>query len=149
MHIAYLYGQNGSLELEWIRTTLEKECWTSRLNRKYLTVETRMSPLWELNYFMLQQLLPYQFLRKIWCTPHLRGLMRCQADWVKSYGPAELFLNSSLWKQTLSQVILVIASYWWSKVRYCKEVFVRETSKFPHANEKGALKTGNKNQVKV
>lgn len=146
--IAYLYRQNWSLELEWIRTTWENEYWTSRLNRKYLTVKTRMSPVWELNCFMLQQMRPHQFLREIWCWPHLRDIMWCQADWIKSCGVAEMFLNNFLWKQTLSQLILVIANYQWIRWGTAKKCFSEKLRNFHIHNEKDALKIGNKHHVK-
>lgn len=57
----------------------------------------------------------------------LRDSTWCQANWVKPYRAAELFLNYSVWKQTLFQVILVIIRLWTLEVKYCKEVFVRET----------------------
>lgn len=133
MHIAYLYGQEGSLELEWIRTTLEKEDWTSRLNRKSLTVESRMSPLWELTASCCSK----------WGLVSSSG--RSDADPSETPADArhmgqilwaaELLLNNSLWEQTLPR-------WFWSLpvLLTWGEVLQRETQEFPHANEKGASK---------
>lgn len=138
MHIAYLYGQEGSLELEWIRTTLQKEDWTSRLNRKYLTVETRMSPLWQLTASCCSKWGLVSSSGDLMLTPSETSSDSRQigSNPVGSWTvPKQFPLGTNT-----AQVILAIASYCWREVRYCKEVSGRETQEFPHANEKGALK---------